>query len=260
MRPNEGKGIMRLKQAQANQSVGKTIQIIETMAYAKTPLRLCDLAHSVDMPPSTVLRMLTALVNAGYVYQEQAETRRYALTLRFLHIGQMAANCISLRDIAHPYLLHASELTGEAGCIAVQEGSHVRYIDVTEGVGNLLTIRQQIGGTGRMHCSGSGKLFLSQYDLPALDRFIKEEGLPELTSHTISTRDGLIRELDRCRALGYAMDDEECEQGIRCVAAPIRDASGRIIAAMSISGPITRITLSRCTTCKTSFDREETAV
>lgn len=230
-----------LKQTGKNLSVEKTLKIIETLAKTPHPMSLSSLADEVNMPASTVLRMVNTLVEYGYAYQED-NSRHYALTMRFLHIGQIAASHISIRDIAHPFLVDISSKTGEASCLAILETNKLRYIDVVEGSGNLVMIRQKVGGSGPMHCTGSGKLFLSQFSTEELDSFIAQFGLPSLTMHSLVHKKDLQYDLDLCRKRGYAIDDEECEIGMRCVAAPIRDSSGKIIACISVSGPITRMT------------------
>lgn len=224
-----------------NHSVEKTLKIIEALAQASTPLRLSELSKMVSMPASTVLRMAKTLVSMGYAYQEEEEPCRYGLTMRFLKIGQMAAAHFSIRDIAHPYLGQISQVTGESCCLAIEDHHKVRYIDVIEGRGNMITIRQQVGHSGKMHCTGSGKLFLMQYTEEELDRYIEDAGLLSLTPHTITTKKDLQYELKECQERGYAIDDEECEIGMRCIAVPVYDVMDRVCAAISISGPISRM-------------------
>lgn len=229
------------KQLNANQSIEKGIRIIEVLAHSAGPLRLSQVAAAVDMPASTVLRMLTALIGCGYAYQEEGELKRYGLTMRFAYIGQMVAEHFSIRDIAHEHLARLAQETGESCCLAVQDGERVRYMDVVEAGQGLIAIRQRVGGTAMMHCTGSGKLFLSQYDEAALEAFVRAGNLRPLTPRTITQADALRGELERVRAQGYATDDEECETGMRCLAAPIRDAGGRIVAVLSLSGPVSRM-------------------
>ena len=233
-----------MKLTGSNQSVEKTINIIETLATSHAPMRLSELSNAVDMPNSTVLRMVNTLVAHGYAFQEEEEPHRYGLTMRFLRIGQMVTDRFSLRDITHPYLIKLSNETNESCCIATQDGFKVRYIDVIEGR-NLVTIRQRVGGTAQMHCTGSGKLFLMQYSEEQLDEFIATAGLPRLTEHTLVTKPDLMYDLSMCRERGYAVDDEECEIGMRCLAAPVYDANEHVIASVSISGPIARMTRMR---------------
>lgn len=231
-----------MKQTLSNQSVEKTLRIIETLASSPTPMRLSELARQVEMPSCTVLRMVGTLIEQGYAYQEEEGLRRYALTTRFLGIGQMAAEHISIREIAHPYLIRLSSLTGESSCLAISENDAVRYLDVTEGNGSLITIRQRIGGSAPMHCTGSGKLFLMQYSTEKLKNYVSRNGLASLTVHTLTTLEDLQYDLNNCLKRGYALDDEECEIGMRCVATPIRDMQGNVVAALSVSGPISRMT------------------
>lgn len=230
-----------MKLSGSNQSVEKTLLIIETLASAHSPMRLSELAKAVDMPPSTVLRMVNTLVNLGYARQEDEPSKRYALTTRFLRIGQQAAEHIDIREISHPLLLELSQKTGQSSCLSICDQNKVRYLDVVEGSGSMVAIRQRIGGSARMHCTGSGKLFLMQYTDEQLDEFISQRGLPPLTPNTVTNKAELCHELKTCLRRGYAMDDEECEIGVRCAAAPVYDYAGRVIAAISISGIISHM-------------------
>lgn len=233
-----------MKLTGGNQSVEKTLHIIETLAEARSPMRLSELANTVGMPSSTVLRMVNTLIAHGYAFQEEEEPRRYGLTMRFLRIGQMVTDRFSLRDITHPYLNRLANETNESCCVATLDGFKVRYIDVVEGR-NLVTIRQRVGGTGQMHCTGSGKLFLMQFTEEQLDEFIATMGLPKLTENTLVTKSDLLYDLSMCRERGYAVDDEECEIGMRCLAVPVYDENQRVIASLSVSGPIARMTRMR---------------
>lgn len=230
-----------MKLTGGNQSVEKTLYIIEALARSSRPMRLSELSKAVDMPSSTVLRMVSTLVDMGYAFQEENDLKRYGLTMRFLYMGQMAAEHISFRDVAHDYLMRLSDELGESGCLSIEDNHRVRYLDVTEGRGNLITIRQRVGGSGSMHCTGSGKLFLTQYTDKQLDDYVANVGLQPLTVHTVTNKKELVYELESCKAKGYAVDDEECEIGMRCVAAPIYDINGKIIAVISISGPVSRM-------------------
>lgn len=229
------------KQTRLNQSVQKTLQIIETMAQAREPLRLADLAQQVHMPASTTLRMVNTLVERHYAYQDPV-TLRYALTLRFAQIGAMVSDRFSIRDTAHPFLVELSNRCGESCCLAVEEDMEVIYLDVVDGPDGLLKITQRIGKRAPMHSTGVGKLLLTQYTPQQLQALIDSKGLVRLTQHTKATPEELEAELAAIRARGYAFDDEECELGARCVAAPIRDYADKIVAAISISGPISRMT------------------
>lgn len=236
----EGKNV-EPKSTKLNQSVDKTIRIIETLADAMEPLRLSQIAANVDMPSSTVLRMLATLVDCGYAYQEDLDMKRYGLTMRFMQIGQKIADHFSIREISHPYLVQLARSAGESCCLSIEEEGLVRYIDVVEASQNMITIRQRVGGSASMYCTGSGKLFLAQYSQEKLETYIEQHPLKPLTSHTITALQELCYELDNVKKNGYAVDDEECETGMRCLALPIFDARNKLIAAICLSGPISRM-------------------
>ncbi len=239
-----GEMIVTQKLSKANQSVEKTLQIIEELAYDREPLRLAELSKRVNMPPSTVLRMVNTLLEHGYAYQDP-QTLRYGLTLRFAQIGHMISEQLQIRDVARPYLLELSRTCGESTCLAIEEEMEVIYIDVVDGADGMLKIMQRIGKRAPMHSTGVGKLMLTQYSLEKLNLLAQRRGLSCLTPHTLTSIQELERELDIIRKQGYAVDDEECELGARCVAAPIFNYQDKIVAAISLSGPVSRINRKR---------------
>ena len=230
-----------------NQSVGKALQIIESLSHSIAPMRLQDIAKSVDMPTSTALRMIASLMEYGYVGQDP-DTKKYYLTLKFAKIGSIVNSRFSIRDVAHPKLLLLSQECGEAACIAVENNMWMVYVDVTDGPDGMLKIMQYIGKRSPMHCTGVGKCLLLNYSQQQLQQLIAEVGLGRFTANTITTEEGLLEELKRTRERGFAIDDQECEMGARCLAAPIWDYSGKVVAAISVSGPIDRMTYSRLET------------
>ena len=233
---------MAAKLSKSNLSLEKALKIIETLADSLGPMRLSRIANDVDMPASTVLRMLNTLVECGYVYQEDEEQKRYGLTMRIVQLGQKVMERFSIRDVARPYLEQLVQQSKESCCLAVEENNNARYVDVIEGTHNLITIRQRVGGSAPMHCTGSGKLILSQYSKQTLKDFFENNQLPRLTPHTIATYEEMEFELEKIGKNGYAIDDEECEIGVRCIAAPIYDYQQKIVAVVSLSGPISRMT------------------
>jgi len=230
------------KLAKNNQSVEKVLQIIETMAQNKEPMRLQDIALNATMPASTTLRFLNTLMKRGYVYQDSI-TLRYSLTLKFMHIGSLINSQISIRDIAHPYLAELSRKCNESVCLAIEQDMEIVYIDVIDGPDGMLKITQRIGKIAPIHSTGIGKLILLNYDTKKLDRMIELKGLKALTPHTITSKNELLKELDKIKAQGYALDDEECELGVRCLSVAIKDYSGKYVAGISVSGPTTRMTM-----------------
>lgn len=233
---------MEMKLSKLNQSIEKAIQIIEVLASNQQPMRLQDIAASCGMPASTVLRMLNTLLVHGYVNQDP-QSLRYSLSLKLALIGSRVCAQVSLRDIAHPLLVELSMRCQESSCLAIEEDMEVVYTDVQDGPDSMLKIMQRIGKRAPMHSTGVGKLLLLNYSEEQLDHLIEVKGLPALTPNTLVTKQALMDKLAEIRAQDYALDDEECELGARCVAAPIRDYSGRIVAGISVSGPIHRFTM-----------------
>ena len=226
--------------SKANQSVEKVLQIIETLAGAGEPMRLIEIAGQVGMPSSTVLRMITSLVEHGYAYQDE-RTLRYGLTLRFAQVGNMVLERFDIRDIVHPFLGKLAQESGETACIAVEQDMQAVYLDVVENPNSVIKIRQAIGKTAPMHATASGKLMLMQYSKEKLKKYVETRGLPVYTSYTISTLPALEKALDSVRIQGFALDDQECEVGVRCIAMPLYNFQKKVIATICLSGPIYRM-------------------
>ena len=222
-----------------NQSVSRVFQIIELMAENKSPMRLSDIAEKLRLPSSTVLRFLATLMTYSYVKQD-GDSLRYSLTFKLCRLGEMVKAQTSIVDIVRPYITELSEQCRESTCLAIEENMMAIYIDVKEGPDNMLKAMQRIGKAAPLHCTGVGKLMLLDYDERQLKNLVEKKGLASFTKNTITTYEGLLLELDRVRSRVYALDDEECESGARCIAAPLKDYTGHTIACISVSGPVSR--------------------
>lgn len=232
---------MREKLAKTNQSVEKVFDIIEVMARAGISMRLQDISEQANIPASTALRLLNTLATYGYANQD-TDTMKYSLSLKFALIGSVVASHNNIRNTIHAHLRQLSITSGESCCLAIEEQMEVVYIDTVDGPDNMLTITQRIGKRAPMHSTGVGKAILSDFSEDKLNQFLKIKGLKKLTDKTIISPVMLVEELNILRQRRYCLDDQECEVGARCLAVPIRDYSGKVIAAISISGPIVRMT------------------
>ena len=232
---------MKEKLSKKNQSVEKVFQIIEIMAKNKGPMRLQDISIKVEMPASTVMRLLNTLMLYNYANQD-SETLKYSLSLKFCQISDSIHSQFSIRDVVRPYLLELSEKCQESACLAIEEGMMVLYIDAVDGPDKMLRTMQRIGKIAPLHSTGVGKLLLLNYDEEKLKVLTEQKGLVQLTKNTVSSLEQLKEELKIVNSLGYAFDNEECELGAKCIAAPIRDYTGKVIACISVSGPVSRIT------------------
>jgi len=224
-----------------NKSLNRAIKIIELLAHTSTPMRLQELAEKTKIPESTVLRTLNTLISNKYAQQDY-DTKKYFLTLKFAYIGNLISSRINIRDIAKPFLIELSEKSRESACLAIEQDSKAVYIDFVDGPDNLLRTLHLIGRAAPLHCTGVGKNLLLNYSGEMLDKYIETNGLVALTNNSIRTKQELIHELEKVGSQGYAIDDAECEDGVRCVAAPVKDYLGKVLASISITGPSNRLT------------------
>lgn len=225
----------------ANQSTEKALAILELLAQSPEPVRLRDLSLALSINASTALRFLTTFQNCGYVDQEP-DTQRYYLTYKICRLANQVSSHTQLPSITHPYLQRLSEQFEEVLCVSVERDMTMVYVDVASGPEQTLMSLQRVGNTSPMHCTGNGKLLLLNYGPEQLDEMIRRKGLARYTPNTITTREGLERELERIRREGFAYDNEECEIGVRCLACPIYDHTGKVAAGMSVTGPASRMT------------------
>ena len=227
-----------------NKAVSRALKIIELLSRSKMNLRLQQIAQETDLPESTALRLLNTLKATRYV-QQDPNTKQYYMTFKIPYLGQLISSKMSIREVVRPYLQNLSETCKESSCLVVEQDSEALYVDYAEGPDNMLKTLHLIGHVAPLHCTGVGKLLLQNYSKSELDFYVEKTGLAPLTSNSISDKEALIRELKKIRTEGWAIDDEECEEGVRCVAAPILDQMGSVIASISVTGPASRITPER---------------
>ncbi len=225
----------------ANQSSDKLLSLLEILTEQAEPLRLQDIARLCNMNSSTALRFLSALQKRNYVAQD-AETSRYHITFKLCALAENISAYNSIRSIALPYMRNVANDFRESCNLAVESDMMIMYVEVMNAPNTTLLSTQRIGNVAPMHCTGVGKLFLTDYAPEEMEKFLARRELTIFTDNTLSTAAALQEELERIRALDYAFDNEECEAGVRCIAAPVRDYTGRVHAALSVSGPAVRMT------------------
>lgn len=231
----------------SNQSAEKVMLVLEALASQPQPVKLSELSREIKMNSSTLYRFLVALQNAGYVLQHK-ESGKYELNLKLCYLSDLIKSHFSITSVLHPFVAEASMLFQEFAHLGQMENGKIVYVDYVEteaAYSQSLMIRPHVGRTAQMHCTSIGKLFLSEYDEDELEEFIAKNDLPARTENTLCTGEALMEELRTVRAQGYSLDNEECEIGVRCIAVPIRDYTGKIAAGLSISAPTTRITSER---------------
>ncbi len=227
------------KIASSVKSLDKAINIIETMARIDGDIDLASLSKKIKMPKSTLLRLLTTLKNHNLVKQD-SETKRFSLGLGLVALGKAAESNFNLAREVHPFLVELSEKTGETASLSTMEGDHAVYIDQVVSK-SMIRGQPRIGLSLDLYCSSGGKVLLSGLDDEKLDAFFARNTLTKKTEKTVVDAERIKKEIQKIREQGYATDDEEVEVGGRCVAAPLKNKQGDIIAAISVMGPTTRI-------------------
>lgn len=206
-------------------------------------LTLTELSSRSGINKVTTLRILANLEERGYVERDDA-TGRYRLGFRLLQLGMRKSEGLDLRTVARPVLktLHAE--TGETVNLAIPNRDGLVYIDIIESTHGL-RMAATIGARDDYHSTALGKAMLAYQPASFREEFLARQALPRKTSHTIVEPGALQAELDRVREAGFAVDNEENEPGARCIAAPVFDYHGRVVAAISISGPASRVSQDR---------------
>jgi len=221
------------------QSVERTLDILEALVELGSEVGLVEISQAVTLPLATVHRLLGTLIQRGYVKQNR-QNRKYALGFRALQMGSDMRQRFSLRLEARPFLQRLMQRSGESANLAVLDEGEVVYIDQAQS-SRILRMFTQIGNRLPAHSTGSGKVMLAFSPPEAVEGIVRRSGLPVRTPHTIVDLEAFRHELERIRHQGYGIDDEEQEEGVRCIAAPVRDESGQVVASLSISGPVTRL-------------------
>lgn len=223
-----------------NHSVEKAFRILEEMAAYREPISLGRLAELAGCPSSTAIRFLRTLMDLGYVRQN-SETQQYFLTFQLCRLAGRIRDANPLNRIALPVMKDLSRQCGESVCLAVEQDNRAVYIEVVDGPDKLVRSLQRIGSSSPLHCTGVGKLFLLNRTREELNLFFQEETLEAFTQNTVTDPNEILKLLQQAKERGYAFDNEECEIGARCVAFPVRDFTGRIVAGLSVTGTVFHI-------------------
>ena len=227
--------------AYAAPAVEAALSILETLGTVHE-MGLTELARKLGLGKSSAYRLLATLIRRGYV-EKDPQNDRYHLTHRLFAVGSRAADRLGLREVAQPVMERLATETGETVNLGVLDGTRVVNLHRVESP-HLLRVRLEVGGGVPAHATGLGKVLLAFLGQAEAARRLRGRKLERVTPRTLGDRAALWVALRRIREQGFAIDDEECSLGLRCVAAPILDHRGSVAAALSISGPTSRLPLS----------------
>lgn len=225
------------------QAIERAVAILNAFTAEEPELRVSELADRLGLHKSTVHRFLVNLEAAGMV-ERSSRNGRYRLGMHLFELGSLVLRRMDLWDEALPFLEGLVRDTGETGHLAVLDGGEAIYIERVE-ARRALRVPSAVGRGYPAHATNLGKVLLAHLDPNTLEALIGERELAGFTPNTI-TDAGLLRaELATIRERGFAVDNEEYDEGLRCIGAPVLDHNGRVVAALGIGGPVTRITPAR---------------
>ncbi|MDR3589873.1 MAG: IclR family transcriptional regulator [Negativicutes bacterium] len=225
-------------------SVDRALDILLLLQREGKEMGVTQMSAVLGMYKSTVHRTLTTLENKGFV-QQNPDNGKYWLGIRLYSLGMLIRERLPLRNIAYPHAKSLSEKFDEVVHMSILDKNARSYpqhiiIDKIQGRQQILSLTPPVGSGAPCHSSAVGKCLLAFSPRPDVEKFVGSP-LPVFTDKTFGSWDALLQELDNIKRRGFAVDDEELEIGLTCVAGPILGRDAEIVAALSLSGPTSRI-------------------
>ena len=222
------------------QSVDRTLTILEVLSDYNDGLGITEISSLVNLHKSTVHRLLSTLIYKGYVVQDE-ESSKYKITFKLFELGSKKVHKLDLLEISRPYTKMLMESVNEVVHLIIREETDIVYIDKVE-ANNTISMSSRIGKRNPMYCTATGKAILAFLPEDEVLKVWNSSKIVKLTKNTNTDFILFKKELQTIKNIGYAIDDEENEIGVRCVGATIFNMNGDVVAAISVSGPVTRIT------------------
>lgn len=223
------------------QSLERAFSILEEVAKHRNGIGLADLSKIVGLHNSTTFHLAKTMVTLGYIRQDR-DTKRYHMGRMIFALAASSRSEVDLVGLATPVLEDLARETGETSHLAIRSGDDVVIAAKVAGTGAFQLV-DRAGGLRPAHCTALGKILLATLPEDRFQQFIGGARLEPMTPKTITDRERLAREVAQVRESGIAFDDGEYDPEVRCVAAPVRDFTGQVTAAIGISGPVWRLTI-----------------
>ena len=224
------------------QSVRRAAALLRAFGAGSPALGVSELGRRLNLHKSTVSRLLATLESEGLL-QRAPGTEKYRLGPEIARLAGQADHLGDIRAVAHPFLSELAETTRETANLAILDGAEAHNVDQASGP-HLVRIGNWVGRRTPLHCVANGKVLLAYQPAPELERLLALP-MPAFTEHTLTDAAALRLELDGVRQRGFATAMGEIEEGLNAIAAPIFDAAGVVVAALSLSGPSYRVTPER---------------
>ncbi|GAB7053651.1 IclR family transcriptional regulator [Paenibacillus naphthalenovorans] len=222
------------------QSVERALRILDLFDEYHKELKITEISSRMDLHKSTVHSLLKTLQEYHYI-EQNPDNGKYRLGMKLLERSSRLVQSLDIRQAANPFLQKLSKTTGQTAHLVILDGKEGVYIDKVEG--DKAVIRySRIGRRIPLHCSAVGKALIAFKSPEQIRSILKGYEYQKHTEKTIRTEEAFLQELERVRKRGYATDDQENEPGVFCIAAAVRDHSGEVIAAISVSMLKARVT------------------
>lgn len=219
-------------------SAARVMDVLDVLRDYPDGLSLQELCNQMDIPKSSMHELLYTMTERNYLVQ--TENKKYSLGFKLIELGLASLDKVNVYQIAKQHMVKLVDLIEETVFMSVCVDDEIVYVnrmDCSRSVRTNVTL----GDHKPMHCTALGKSFLAYMSSQEVERVVQRKGLPAFTSRTITDYKVLVKELENVRARGIACDNQEIEEGLTCIACPIFDYSGKVIAAISVAGPTDRM-------------------
>jgi IclR family pca regulon transcriptional regulator len=221
------------------QTLDRGLRVIRAFSAERPELTLTEVATETGLTRAAARRFLLTLADLGYVH---ADDRRFSLSPRVLELGYAYLSSISLPEVAEPHLERLVAAIRESSSVSILDDEDVVYVARVP-VSRIMTVSINVGTRFPAYATSMGRVLLAGLAADELDAYLERVDLARLSPHTVASTQDLRAELDRVRSRGWALVDQELEEGLRSIAAPIRDRGGRVIAAVNCSAHASRRTI-----------------
>jgi len=224
-------------------AIERALSVLQCLGESKRGFSISEIGRRLKIPKSSAHLILTTLGRRGFL-QRNTQTGRYHLGLQLVSLSRSALENLDLREEAKPFLRSLMQESGFTVHMAVLERDEAVIIEKVEAPG-LVRLASWIGRRLDVNCTGVGKVLLAFFPEDELDHLLRTKEFARHNSRTIISKHALRRELKRVKQLGYALDNEEDEPGVRCIGAPVFDENGKAVAAISVAGTTSQIGIDR---------------
>ena len=221
------------------QVIERMFTLLEILANREEAMSLKEISEKSALHPSTAHRILNDLATGRFV--DRPVAGHYRLGMRLLELGNLVKARLSVRDAALTPMRELHKLTQQPVNLSMRQGDEIVYVERAYSERSGMQVVRAIGGRAPLHLTSVGKLFLAADDPQRLRAYAARTGLPGQTKNSITQLPALERELSKVRQYGNAVDNEELELGVRCMAAGVYDDQGKLLAGLSISAPASRM-------------------